>query len=466
MIPRIELHNVRQIHEERSAFARGPKERKLRIVVDRTTAAEDDTLEMLLGFAHHPLIELLSTRSEGIPRLELRPIDRQDDQAPMEISWPDGRKIGRAVWPASNYATWTENHLRSHPSADRDEVLQVLLLAGAAIEVGADAFVTGSDVLLGTAGQRQLAKDSNAMTVESAVALVGLYLRLRNDFTYRQEKQFRENFTRRMYYWVLARELLPSAWRWTDAGGQHSRATGDDTILQLSLSALKRIDHALRARDRLHEQMKLPQNNDTADEALFYLDTFLVFFVSAFDIVAQVAHLAYGLDPGKLHLAGWRREWRTKQLNSVAPQVSTLMDDGTPARDTLDLLALLRNPIHGEALSTVARRAGGRPPENVVLLPKGQEQALLTIIARHGGKDRWGIQSLPSFGMSMQIDVFVEAVLPSAIDALNSLMAAVEVQRLPGVQPTALAAGPLARGSTDAFEAGKRRRVRLLGGCL
>ena len=171
MIPRIELHNVSQINEERSAFARGPKERKLRIVVDRTTAAEDETLEMLLGFAQHPLIELLSTRSEGIPRLELHPVDRQDDQAPMEISWSDRRKIGRAVWPASKYLTWTENHLRSHPSADRDGVLQALLLAGAAIEVGADAFVTGSDVLLGTAGQRQLAKDGNAMTVESAVAL-------------------------------------------------------------------------------------------------------------------------------------------------------------------------------------------------------------------------------------------------------------------------------------------------------
>jgi hypothetical protein len=465
MIPRIELHNVSRINEERSAFTRSVKERSLRIVVDRTTASEDDILEMLLGFAHHPLIELLSTRSEDIPHLEIHPIDHENDQAPMETSWPDGRKTGQAVWPASTYLMRAESYLRSHPSADRDEVLRVLLLAGAAIEVGADAFVTGSDVLLDPAQQGRLAKDSNAMTVESAVALVGLYLRLRNDFTYRQEKHFRENFNRRLYYWVLARELLPSAWRWTDAGGQHSQATGDDTTLQLSLSALKRIDHALRARDRVHEQMKLPQNNDTADEALFYLNTFLVFFVSAFDAVAQAAHLIYGLDPGKLYLVGWGREWWTKQLSSVAPQVSTLMDDGTPARDARDLLALLRNTIHGEALSTVARRAGGRPLENVVLLPKSREQALLTIIARHGGNDRWGIRPLPSFGVSMQLDVFVETVLPRAIDALNSVMGAVEVDRLPGVRPATLATGPPARGSTDAFDSVKRRRVRLLSGC-
>jgi hypothetical protein len=420
---------------------------------------------MLLGFAHHPLVELLSTRSEGLPHLNVGPIDHEDDQAPILISWPDGSTTSTGVSPASNYLTLTENHLRSHPSADRDEVLRVLLLADAAKEFGADAFVTGSDALLDPTQRSRLARDSNAMTVESAVALVGLYLRLRNDFTYRQDNEFRERFNRRLYFWVLTRELLPNAWRWTDAGGQHSQATGDDTTLQLSLSALKRVDHALRARDRVHEQMKLPQNNDTADEALFHLDTFLVFFVSAFEAVAQAAHLIYGLDPGKLHLAGWRRKWRTKQLSIVAPQVSALMDDGAPARDALDLLAFLRNTIHGEALSTVARQAGGRPLENVLLLPRSQEQALLSIIARHGGNDRWGIRPLSSLGVSMQIDVFIETVLPRAIDALNTVMGAVEVERLPGVQPATLAAGPPARGSKDPFDPVKRRRVRLLGGC-
>jgi hypothetical protein len=65
----------------------------------------------------------------------------------------------------------------------------------------------------------------------------------------------------------------------------------------------------------------------------------------------------------------------------------------------------------------------------------------------------------------MQIDVFIETVLPRAIDALNTVMGAVEVERLPGVQPATLAAGPPARGSKDPFDPVKRRRVRLLGGC-
>jgi hypothetical protein len=65
VIPHVELPRHRPSGEERSAFARGSKERKLRVVVDRATVPEEETLELLLGLDHHPLIELLSTRAEG-----------------------------------------------------------------------------------------------------------------------------------------------------------------------------------------------------------------------------------------------------------------------------------------------------------------------------------------------------------------------------------------------------------------
>ena len=37
------------------------------------------------------------------------------------------------------------------------------------------------------------------------------------------------------------------------------------------------------------QQMKLEQNNDTADEALFALDTFPMFLVGAFDAIGRAA---------------------------------------------------------------------------------------------------------------------------------------------------------------------------------
>jgi hypothetical protein len=361
----------RPFGEERSAFARGSKERKLRIVVDRATVPEEDTLELLLGLGHHPLIELLSTRAEGFGHLDIGPIDQQEDLAPTVLWQPNGARTLMAVRPAHTYQALAERYQRDHQDlGDQDEILRVLLLASASRDRGADALVTSSRVLLDPAVRGPVARDSNAMPVEAALALTGLYLRARDDFTLRQLKGGRQALNRGMFYWVLARELLPSAWRSTFAAWQHEEATGDGSVFQLFSSAMIRLDRALRARDRLHQQMKLEQNNDTADEALFALDTFLMFLVGAFDAIGRAAHLTYGLESSRLHEVSWRRPWRTRKLAPVAAALAQLMNNGTPACDTLDVLALLRNTIHGEALMTVAARHSSRRLQNVVLLPK------------------------------------------------------------------------------------------------
>jgi hypothetical protein len=469
VIPHVELPRHRPSGEERSAFARGSKERKLRVVVDRATVPEKETLELLLGLGHHPLIELLSTRAEGFSHLDIGPVDQQKDLAPTVIWQPDGSRTLTAVWPAHTYQAFAERYLREHPDlGDHDEILRVLLLASASRDRGADALVTGSRVLIDPAIRGPVARDSNAMPVEAALALAGLYLRARDDFTLRQLQGGRETFNRGLFYWVLARELLPSAWRSTSAGGQHDQATGDDHVFQLFISVITRLDRALRSRDRLHHQMKLEQNNDAADEALFALDTFLVFLVGAFDAVGRAAHLTYGLDPSRIHDVSWRRSWRTRKLAPVAATLAQLMDNGTPARDTLDLLALLRNTVHGEALRTVAAKYSSRPLQNVLLLPKDQERQLLAIVARRGGNDAWGIRGLPSLGVSMQMDVFVESVLPMVVDALDTLIGGIEVERLAGVQPTTLPTSPPPDNPGnrlgDAFNSIRRRQVRLMAG--
>jgi hypothetical protein len=286
-------------------------------------------------------------------------------------SRPSGQRTPIKPSPSDTYASILT-------SVTMDEILRVLLLASASRDRGADALVTGSRVLIDPAIRGPVARDSNAMPVEAALALAGLYLRARDDFTLRQLQGGRETFNRGLFYWVLARELLPSAWRSTSAGGQHDQATGDDHVFQLFISVITRLDRALRSRDRLHHQMKLEQNNDTADEALFALDTFLVFLVGAFDAVGRAAHLTYGLDPSRIHDVSWRRSWRTRKLAPVAATLAQLMDNGTPARDTLDLLALLRNTVHGEALRTVAAKYWWRPRSGV----NGSGRGLLGEITR------------------------------------------------------------------------------------
>jgi hypothetical protein len=234
------------------------------------------------------------------------------------------------------------------------------------------------------------------------------------------------------------------------------------------MSAITRLNRALRSRDRLHHQLKLEHNNDTADEALFALDTFLMFLVGAFDAVGRAAHLTYGLDPSRLHEVSWRRPWRTRQLAPVAASLAQLMDDGTAARDALDLVALLRNTVHGEALRTVAAKYDSRPVQNALLLPEDQELQLLASIARRGGNEAWGIRELPGRGISMQMDVLVESIFPMTANALDTLIGGVEVERLAGVQLTTLPTGPPVddpgNEHDDVFDSIRRRQVRLMAG--
>jgi hypothetical protein len=469
VIPHGELPRHRLSGEERSPFARGSKEHKLRIVVDRATVPEQEALELLLGLGHHPLIELLSTRAESFAHLDIGPIDQHKDKAPAVIRRPDGSRTHLAVWPPHTSEAFAERSPRDHPDlGDTDELLRVLLLASASRDRGADALVTASPVLIDPALRGPVARHSNAMPAKAALALVGLYLRARDDFTLRRLHGLRETFDRGLFYWVLARELLPNAWRSTSAGGQHKQATGDDRVLQLFMSAITRLNRALRSRDRLHHQLKLEHNNDTADEALFALDTFLMFLVGAFDAVGRAAHLTYGLDPSRLHEVSWRRPWRTRQLAPVAASLAQLMDDGTAARDALDLVALLRNTVHGEALRTVAAKYDSRPVQNALLLPEDQELQLLASIARRGGNEAWGIRELPGRGISMQMDVLVESIFPMTANALDTLIGGVEVERLAGVQLTTLPTGPPVddpgNEHDDVFDSIRRRQVRLMAG--
>ena len=76
-IPRAEFpYGANAIGKPQSAFQKGPNLRALRIVVDRDTVRGGEAAEMLLGFAHHERVEVVTT-------------DPSDGGWYMEIGQPD-----------------------------------------------------------------------------------------------------------------------------------------------------------------------------------------------------------------------------------------------------------------------------------------------------------------------------------------------------------------------------------------
>lgn len=64
LIPRVHFHSRDTSTSVRSAFMRGPSLRALRLVVDRDTVSDGEALEVLLGFAHHDAVEVITTDAE------------------------------------------------------------------------------------------------------------------------------------------------------------------------------------------------------------------------------------------------------------------------------------------------------------------------------------------------------------------------------------------------------------------
>ncbi len=259
----------------------------------------------------------------------------------------------------------------------------------------------------------------------------------------------------------LAARLLPSAWRWFAACVASSQGSGDDRLLLLGDSTLRRLDRALRARDRLLEQFQLPADNDTADEALFQLDVALLMLNGAFDSAAQVTHESYGL--GGRQMPSWRRrEWR-ETLLAKAKEFADCLRDETPTRDVLDLVGLLRNTVHGEALRSIAYSpTTPSARENLLMVPERGCERILAAVQRQGGPDAWGLRPLSKDFQTIEADTFIDALIPACAQTLDGLMERTDVCRLPHVDCDGLPTAP--PEDDDLFRPALTGTIRLLAG--
>lgn len=71
------------------------------------------------------------------------------------------------------------------------------------------------------------------------------------------------------------------------------------------------------------------------------------------------------------------------------------MAEQTPGRDALELVALLRNSVHGEPFTPVARQHAGQI-QKFIQLPQDDIPRFLAAVGRRGGEAAWGYTRLPA----------------------------------------------------------------------
>ncbi|HZS41420.1 MAG TPA: hypothetical protein VFF06_31540 [Polyangia bacterium] len=296
------------------------------------------------------------------------------------------------------------------------------IAVGLAGSVGCDAFVTESSGLRRIA--EAFAKESNPLAPETALSVIGLHLRLREDFVIRQNGPSRYQTNGTGYYSLVAHDLLREAERWTDC------CPGTEVLLGPSTAGLaravpSRVSRALRARDRMHGYLLRIPSEAAVDEALFYFDGFLVALAGAFDAAAQVAARAYKVS--RDHISWRDTPWRNR-LVAVEPSLSSVLDQR--CLDVIEMLFALRNTVHGETFHLIGLlHPNGEVANYHVSVPERNRQRLLDAAERLGGLESWGLRNSEATSLSFDLGRYVETLLPNATATLNSIMAAIDVDR-------------------------------------
>ena len=149
-----------------------------------------------------------------------------------------------------------------------------------------------------------------------------------------------------------------------------------------------------------------------------------------------------------------------KTLLAANQHLGSLMSPKQPSRDARELVAILRNTIHSQALRTITHHSGGNRDE-LVVVPREIERELEDVLARLGEASDFGVERRSDGRLYIRPGTYIEVALPLIATALNAIMDATPVEQLPDVDPARLISGP---GSDQVFAPENRKRVWQLGG--
>jgi len=314
---------------------------------------------------------------------------------------------------------------------------------------GADILVTRDARLLKVASDYPVST-VNPMTPRAALGYVGLYLRSVNNFTLCPGQQI---LNRWMFYWVLTRSLLAEGWGWFSA----CLGSGREDLAQLSQSVLTRMDHALRARDRMLTHLHMREGNDSTEELLMGFDHMVLCMAACFDasarVIQGVENVVYARRPS------WTDHRWLAALRQRNAALSDVFMPGSKAAMALDLLTTLRNQVHAESLAAGSATSAQEGEMDPVLF-------FLSIDAPRVVRllDRLGIRctSFPGSSREVLIDIAQcsEVLLIHTIAGLNGIMRATNLE---AVCARSRIKGPPSRHDRD-FGIRTQYRARLLAG--
>ena len=364
-------------------------------------------------------------------RVEILPPDETSDYVPIDYVDAEGT-VERAVPAVESWrrsAAMTVEEFGGEP----EQVFRELVLAQAATRHDNDLLVAGATALDAPMWRRFRA-EANVAEPRTACALLGLYLRAHGDFTVRVG-QVTNFLDQERYYRGAAVAALPAHDAWLHAAFTVSRQQQAAEPLRLVRGVGMRLARALRARDYFNVRVRAIRPDDTWGEALFFFEALLLLLGGALDSAARFAHVVYGL-PGSIRAASWRREDWASALSASEPAFEPLVGATGTVRATADLVGILRNYIHGEALSQELQLTDDRGPlvmdyqPGALAVEPDDGWRLLAAADILGSREEWGLEVGHKDVVLVLPGQYLAPVVRAVVAALQAVMEAVDLDRL------------------------------------
>jgi hypothetical protein len=181
------------------------------------------------------------------------------------------------------------------------------------------------------------------------------------------------------------------------------------------------------ARDYVNVRIRHWRPDESWDEVLYFFESFLLSLNGALDALARLFDVAVGLSSDRGGVGFRKKHWRENVVYR-APGLANILADGSHFRAVVDLVAILRNFIHGEVLSAELLSDDGAPhvidygPGLLALKGKAARE-LSAAVAGADGAGAWGIEDALDGATTVMPIAFQYQAVSHGLRAIREAMA-------------------------------------------
>ncbi|MEU1527134.1 hypothetical protein ABZ413_33595 [Nocardia rhamnosiphila] len=405
-------------------FGPGPRQRRLRVLLDLDTLAEDmagtavwNQFRRLTGFGHIDLWRVSLSPNQPQPkRGELGVLYLKDLPDVGGWSTLTGSQFGYHLRDhninRSGVVRLKPTPPQPEPDPDRKHLTRAIVLSEAARAAGADIVVSRAP----TVGRADLEVnyETNFFTPEQAVVITAHYLRTQHIYPLPggSTRTIRQNFYESAV-WALAPGVFDWQAKCTRNASQSAHTAACTDMINRFMRALRAFDDLL-----LHlGQASSPESSEDAAEAL---DLMLLMLCGAIDVLGRSLHPA-------LHLPGQPKDAKLHiEKNYYIPRIRPLFADH-PDIERLDALQVaiqvvfeLRNTVHNLSLRAMG---GGLNPALGAPVSKGRRTLFIPpdigkilFGLEEEDRRRWGLHGAASFPALAGLGDRLDGLKPRSAD--------------------------------------------------